>query len=197
MSSQTPNLTPQLHMLRPQLDTLPAIEPPDGYAVRHFRTGDEAAWVQVINASFGNQHEAGWFYQRLGDGQFRPERVWFVTCGDRPVATASAWYRAHWGERTGAIHMVGALPEHSGRGLGRLVCIAALHQLRREGRQVARLTTDDFRVPAIRTYLGLDFEPLLVDENQRERWRAVLPLAGVTDVEARYGALLDGPVVVP
>ena len=67
----------------------------------------------------------------------------------------------------------------------------------REGRQRAFLSTDDFRLPAIRTYLKLGFEPYLVHENQRERWRKVLAAIGrAGEYEACLTAALVPPALV-
>ncbi len=166
-------LRPQLVMRLPSLDALPPVQLPPAYTARHFRAGDDAAWDRVIDASFGEK--AGRTFSRLmeKDPAFRPERVWFIWYGDEPVATTSAWHKAEWGEGCGYVHYVGVVPAHSGKGLGIQVNLVALHHMVREGRRQAVLETDDFRLPAIKTYLKLGFRPLLVHENQRERWRSV------------------------
>jgi ribosomal protein S18 acetylase RimI-like enzyme len=71
---------------------------------------------------------------------------------------------ADLGVRTGSLHMVCALSEHRGQGLGRLVSLAALHYLRDHGFPCAILHTDDWRLAAIRSYLGLGFVPAYVDD---------------------------------
>lgn len=168
--------TPQLVLLQPDLAALPEPVLHDGYRLRHYREGDGPAWVAVINDSFGRVDPPDYWHQRMGhDEAFRPERVWFVTAAaDLPVGTASAWVHEKYGLTSGVLHMVGVRTDHAGHGLGRAVCLAALGQMKREGRPRAFLSTDDFRLPAIRTYLRLGFEPFLVHENQRERWRRVL-----------------------
>ena len=47
-----------------------------------------------------------------------------------------------------------------------------------EGRTWAVLQTDDFRIPAVKTYLKLGFEPLIVHENQPKRWKDVFSAIG-------------------
>jgi GNAT superfamily N-acetyltransferase len=165
---------PQLFMERPSLADLPPLAPPPGGGVRSYQAGDEAAWVAIVNDAFGFDHPAEWFWQRLGDGQFRPERVWFATLDGQPVATAAAWLEPdRWDQATGVLHMVAALAAHRGRGLGRLACLAALHQLAAEGRARVRLRTDDHRLPAIRVYRGLGFEPFDCHESHAGRWAAI------------------------
>lgn len=187
-------LLPQLVMCRPTLTNLPEPEPPEGYLVRCFRSGDEAAWAAIISDSFGQRLGPDGFHRRMDDGQFQPERVWFVADHNGPVATASAWLVPRWGQGTGVLHMVGVMGCHTGRRLGRVVSLAALGQMVAEGRRRAVLQTDDHRLAAIRTYLGLGFEPYLIHDNQRERWPAALAAAGMADGVGRFGGQLSGPL---
>jgi hypothetical protein len=48
----------------------------------------------------------------------------------------------------------------------------------------AYLTTDDFRVPAIRSYLRAGFLPVLYQEDMAQRWAAVLQAMGIHNVRA-------------
>jgi mycothiol synthase len=167
---------PQLIMERPNLDGLPAPRLPEHFRLRSFEPGDEAAWVGIINEAFdfSPPHPPTWFHERLGDGHFRPERVWFAVDDTQPVATASAWIDERWGEECGVLHMVGAKLAYRGLGLGKAVCVAALGQMAVEGRTRARLLTDDFRRAAIRVYTSLGFEPVYTHDSHRARWWAVL-----------------------
>ena len=69
--------------------------------------------------------------------------------------------------------MVGVIPEHSGHRLGKWISLAVLHYLYQQGFKCAVLGTDDFRLPAIKTYLNLGFIPIYVDDDQPERWQAI------------------------
>jgi mycothiol synthase len=44
----------------------------------------------------------------------------------------------------------------------------------RAGYRRIYLLTDDFRLPAIKTYLRLGFVPFLFEEGMEQRWREVL-----------------------
>lgn len=191
-SPPTDGLLRQLVMVRPTLDALPTLAPPESVGVRSFEPGDDAAWVAIINDSFGHDWGPEGFGQRMRDTAFRPARVWFATLDGEPVATASAWVTPRWGESVGVLHMVGCLSHCQGRGLGRLVSLAALHQMRREGRQRATLTTDDFRLAAIRSYLRLGFEPLLASEDHRQRWQRLTP--PLVPLPPHWEPLLTGPL---
>lgn len=187
-------LTPQLVMRRPRLDDLPPVTPPEGFRVRSFEPGDERHWLAIIGQSFARPMGPEAFRQRFGDGQFRPARVLFMVGPDGPVATAAAWLVPRWGEAVGVLHMVGALTASRGLGLGYQISLAALHQMADEGRRVAVLQTDDFRLAAIRTYLRLGFQPYLIDDNQRARWRRVLPEVGAAPDDPLREEVLVGPV---
>jgi len=194
----TPNHSPQLHMLRPNLDDLPELAPPEGYWIRTYRSGDAANWALVLSESFEQEFSVDYFERQMKhDNAFRPERMFFAECAGGVAATASAWYQPRWGKKTGYVHFVGTRPSHAGRRLGYWVSLATLHQFVREGRTCAQLQTDDFRLAAIKTYLRLGFRPRLVHENQRERWRAIFGKLGDLDSLERFAAILSGPVGGP
>ena len=187
--------SPQLTMWLNSIDPLPPLTPPAGYEVRHYREGDAAAWETIITESFQRPYVFDTLMR--ADRAFRPERIWFVTRDGIPVATAAAWRRSNWSVDVGYVHMVGALASEAGRGLGALVSLACLHRFKAEGRTHAVLTTDDFRLPAVKTYLKLGFLPLLVHQNQRQRWRDLLPKLGMGELVAKFAPILDGPIFVP
>lgn len=187
-------IQPQLVMCRASLDPLDAVALAPGYTIRHWRPGDAAAWENVIQHTFGGKpdFETG----MRGNPAFVPERVLLVMHGDRAVATASAWHIPKYGTDVGYLHMVATLPSHQGKGLGAAVSLAAMHRMRYEQRRTAMLQTDDFRLPAVKAYLRLGFEPVLIHENQRDRWRAVLTQIGRDDLIPRFKLQLDGPLRV-
>lgn len=61
--------------------------------------------------------------------------------------------------------MVCAAPWARGYGIGTALARLAVNELLERGMETAHLTTDDFRLPAIRTYLEAGFVP------QRSRQR--------------------------
>jgi mycothiol synthase len=171
-------------MLRPHLDDLPVLRAPAGYRLRTYRPGDERAWAAIMESAGGIGKE--WTVERVRERmiqreQFDPAGMFFATSdaeGGRPVASATAW-RAAAGERVlGNVHMVCALEAHRGLGLGRLVTLAVLHHLRERGFHRADLSTDDWRLAAIKSYLGLGFVPVYLPDpegldSHEPRWSAV------------------------
>ena len=185
----------QLVMVRNDLSGLPPVELPAGYGLRHFRPGDEPGWEQVMEQSFGERTPPWSFAEVMArDAACAPERVLFITHDGVPVATASAWYRPEWGTQTGYVHYVGASPEHGGKKLGYWISLAVMHRMVFEGRTRAVLQTDDFRVAAIKTYLRLGFLPWLVEEDQRQRWRAIIETNGLELLCPAWEELVTGPM---
>jgi mycothiol synthase len=88
--------------------------------------------------------------------------------------------------------MVGVVPEFRSRGFGRLVTLAVLHWLHEQGYRRVILHTDDWRLPAIRSYLRLGFRPVLFNDHHTRRWELVR-----ARLLARFLAEARGPDVQP
>lgn len=168
--AETPGqIWPQLRMLRPGLGDLPAVSLPDGYTLRHFRPGDEHAWIRIVDLAFGGARTVAEFEASMGRlGELDPRRILFVCAPDGvPVATASAYGDAV----EGYVHFVALDPAHAGKELGLQASLAVLHAFRERGCVRAVLDTDDFRTAALKVYLKLGFRPLLTDDGHAARWR--------------------------
>ncbi|BBH22342.1 hypothetical protein Back11_36870 [Paenibacillus baekrokdamisoli] len=174
---------PQLVMKNDNLFELPELICPPGFHIRSFQSGDEQHWEQLVSVSFGRERD---FQTAIGSHPyFHPERVIFIFFGDTPVATATAWFQDKLEEEAGYLHMVGAHPDYAGWGLGYAVSLAALLQMRKEGKLKAVLQTDDFRIPAIKTYLKLAFQPVDEHESHKERWSSILSKLQPAHLEER------------
>ena len=175
-----PSPSPQLEMIRDTLDDLPEIRIPEGYAVRTFRPGDEAAWCHIMEGHVGKNWTVEKCREKLiQDPRFQSENLFFITCGETPVASVCAWSSDSAGPKTGIVHMVSALPEHRGKGLGHLLNALVLHRLKDLGYEKAYLLTDDWRLPAVKSYLTAGFRPLNTHESHPERWEAVFAKLGI------------------
>jgi mycothiol synthase len=173
-------------MRRPTLDDVPEIELPTGYSIRTSREGDGPHWVRIIRESFEDASCDASLFERmmLRDSDYLPERIFFVCAPDGlPCGTASAYRSKNSDEDVGSLHMVGVCPNYTGKRLGFAVSLAVLHRFRFEGLSSALLQTDDFRLPAIKTYLRLGFLPLLCHESHSTRWDAVYARLGLRRVE--------------
>lgn len=84
---------------------------------------------------------------------FVPEATWLLAGPFGPCATVQG-LRDKW---HGAIQNLGVVPDHRGRGLGRLMLLKALHGFRRAGLQNAYLEVTARNLPAIRLYRQFGF----------------------------------------
>ena len=112
-----------------------------------------------------------------------PEGVFVAEVDGKIVGTATGYFHpAHDdkpGDNGGTLHMVSALASASGKGVGRAVCASAVNYLVDAGCEYVDLTTDDFRLPAIVTYMRLGFRPVIDDAEMEERWSALAEKLGI------------------
>ena len=164
----------QLRMVRPNLAGLPQVEIPEGYEIRTYQEGDDVHWANVISDSFGGERTAEDARRDIMDRDvFDPEGLYFATYRGTPVGTTCAWKDTPDEIDVGIVHMVGVHSDHTGHKLGRCVTLSVLLYLRDHNFKCAKLGTDDFRLPAIKTYLNLGFLPVYVDVTQPDRWREI------------------------
>ncbi len=165
-------------MVHRDLGALPEMQVPEGYGLRTYLPGDERAWADIMNTGVGEWDARTAREKLTGMPQFEPDGLFFATFGGRPVGSACAWRKDAGERRTGSLHMVCVLPEHRGKQVGYALTLAVLHWFRGRGYEEVTLSTDDFRIPAIKSYLRLGFEPVIPDDSHRARWDAVLEAAG-------------------
>lgn len=168
---------PQLLMRRPRLDKLPPLEePPAGYALREAGGADAKdveGLARVLTLAFPEDPwDADRVRRELTDAP-DVEATFVIDHAGLLVATASSRYVPDRFPASGYVHWVGADPGHKGRRLGRVVTLRALHFMREKGRADAVLETDDFRLPAIRTYLDLGFLPEDAHPGDLDRWTRI------------------------
>ena len=165
----------QLRMVRPNLENLPELELPVGYGIRTYHKGDETHWAHIISDSFGGRERTAQDTENeiTNRDVFLPDGLYFATHRGIPVGTACAWRQSVDEEDVGYVHMVGVVAEHTGHKLGKWVSLAVLCYFRDNNFKCSILDTDDFRIPAIKTYLNLGFIPVYVEDGQPERWRNI------------------------
>jgi len=175
-------------MRRASLDDLPDPEVPEGLVLRTFRRGDEGGWARLMSGAIGNWDEESTARLFLGEPGVDAEGIFLLVSGDEHIATATD-KRLAPPDAAGYLHMVAVAPQYRGRRLGRCISLAALQHMRERGCQAAILDTDDYRLPAIRTYLGLGFLPDNLEADHPGRWGRIL----VAVRAAPYNGLLNGP----
>jgi ribosomal protein S18 acetylase RimI-like enzyme len=114
------------------------------------------------------------FYESVmqSEENYREELCFFLSVRGAPAATFTVICNKDTGE--GYLHMVASKPEFRGLGLGNLMSRIAVSVLKKEGMRNAYLTTDDWRIPAIKTYLKAGFSPdLTSEEDFPSRWEKI------------------------
>ena len=175
--------------LRSDIDPLPAVSLPEGFAARHFVIGqDEDAWLRVNARAFADHPEQGRMTRH--DLERRIAEPWFDARGFiliedlrgfAPVLAASHWTKVvpadadparpeaapgvspEISQDQGEVYVVGVDPAYQGLGLGRAVTILGLAHLRERGLGEAILYVDADNRAAVATYSRLGFTRFAVD----------------------------------
>ncbi len=184
----------QLKMLRPFGGKVVERQLPAGYRFEMFDGREEQItdWLAICRHGLlpDTPPASGIFRDWFTDSiQNYPDLVpetdlFFVLSADgERVATSAAVLH---GSGEGYIHMVAASPACRGRGIGHAMLARALSDLSTRGATHMTLTTDDFRLPAIKTYLDAGFRPVLWPDSEsdmRGRWDAVIAALSYEPVE--------------
>ncbi|HEX4721738.1 MAG TPA: GNAT family N-acetyltransferase [Pseudonocardiaceae bacterium] len=143
------------------LADLPAPVLPAGFTTRSVRCQQDLDWRVAV-------HKAAWPTSRLTEESYRnvmaawPYRAdldWIVESPDGEfVASCLIWLDEQ--NTVGELEPVGTDPRFRRMGLGRAVCLAALHALRRAGAAEAVVYPSDHGDPgATALYVAMDFQP--------------------------------------
>jgi len=151
---------------------------PEGVSlIRYTEIADATdVWLDIIKYLSPEPMEnlTSEFFHRhmLSLENFKEHNCCFLTVDGSPAATITVV--CDYSDKHGYIHMVVCKPEFRGRGLGRLLNDIALYILKKEGMETAHLTTDDWRIPAIKSYIKAGFFPDLETEPDfKERWEKI------------------------
>ena len=172
-----------------RFDGLPPVELPEGYALHTLTERGEQEWIEALNSTgelgaWDDARARGWLE---GDHRVIPEGSYIVVSEGRPVATTCLVTPRAAGAPV-EVGWVSVSPDHQGLRLGYQVTLAVLLYAGDMGWTAARLWTDDCRLPAIKTYLNLGFEPDMDHESHPERWRAVFEKLGKLEPRWRRDA---------
>lgn len=164
----------QLLMLHPDLSRFSTEIQPDVGLM-----GDQHAsgLGKLLNEAFG---ETSWTAEKVRRDLIEAPDilgVFGVVDGTDVIATASARVDAARFPGQGYLHMVATGAAARGQGLGRRVTESVLSLFSSEGYSEAVLETDDWRAPALRTYLGMGFVPVIREPGEYLRWSAILATA--------------------
>lgn len=141
------------------------------YSLRQWRPEDQANYFHLIEAAGLPRFAMDYWEDRLLAGGF------FVVEHNGTRELAATCMAAHRPSsrhpRGGALGWLAASPDHSGRGLGRAVSAAVTQRLVDAGYQRIYLETHDHRLPALKIYLALGWQPVLYHPEMVARWRRI------------------------
>ena len=168
----------------------------NGFTYRSYygTEADREAWVAFCRHGELMEGEENAFERYISGAKgYDPERVFFILDGEEPVATTTLLLME---ENLGVVHMVAVRPEYLGRGLGGYLNRIALAAAYRAGCTGVRLTTDEWRVPAVKSYLRQGFRPVLFEDDMESRWEAFFKEHGyenmlVTDADFKVQKRLN------
>ena len=113
---------------------------------------------------------------------FEQDKCFFLQVNDTLAATITII--CDYEKAEGYVHMVACKPEFRGKGLGTLLNKIALFTLKTEGMKTAYLTTDDWRIPAIRSYLKAGFfADTKTHDDFKQRWDKIYKIIEELEVQ--------------
>ena len=143
---------------------------PENVFFRTFKHGEEEAWFFILSHGLfpeGTTKEEA-FSDMASFSCLRPEEdIWFALRDGKGIATATGMMQS---ADVGYLHYICALPEARGTGVATALIRHVIDALTQKGATLIYLTTDDFRLGAIKTYLRLGLVPIIEDEEDRARW---------------------------
>lgn len=149
-------------------DTRPGL--PDGYRIRTFRQGEAHAYLALARLGGFNWDEKALketLKSTIPGGLFFVEHM---PTGELVATTVAGHGAAPDHPEGGELGWVVVDPVHRGKRLGLVVCDAVVRRFVEAGYRDIFLHTDDFRLPAIKTYLNLGFRPIMHAPEMPERW---------------------------
>lgn len=167
----------QLRMVKLNMNDIPESNIPGGFELRIIRPDEKNKWEELCDKAFKCEND---FKEKMENRKgYIEDGVFVIVQEDKFIATGTAICNHEHPEAYGYVHMIAADSEYSGKKLGYEITAAVLRKLRGDGFDKAELTTDDFRLPAIKTYHKLGFIPdLSVDETMRGRWETIYKIFG-------------------
>jgi mycothiol synthase len=172
---------PQLRMSMIDFSNLPPVDTPPPYQLRTYRPGDEQPWADIMNST---GQMGSWTADKVSEHmttspRFIPEGMFFAIFNGDPISTACAFLDDPANHDVIQLHMVATKPEHQGKGLAKVCSLAVVHFCAHLGFTEVYLRTDDYRLPALKMYLKMGFDPSYVEGAGEDRWAEVRRTLGM------------------
>ena len=153
-------------------------------ATRKFRYEELAdGWTDACTELCGGRWTREQFYENHWKDPLIPDDGIFFAVNPEGRIFSTATVQVLPGH-VGNLHMVGTAEDCKGLGGGRAVCTEVVRYFQKHEITLAFLNTDDFRIPAIKIYLGLGYRPYLYEDGMVDRWQALMKLYGLSELEA-------------
>ena len=146
------------------------------FTVRSFDGSDSdiEKWLDIVQYGLTEKRETAAFFEAcmLSHKNLEYDKIFMAEYKGDAAATLTVI--CDHIKKEGYIHMVACKPQYRGRGLGRALCVLSVRTLILAGMETAYLTTDDFRIPAIKSYLRAGFYPDVSTEDFALRWKKII-----------------------
>ena len=159
---------------------IPAIR--NGFLIRPFQSGDEYGLLQLRHLAGEcldcSEEDVG----RTALDQVVNGGLFLAIKQDTGQIVGSAIAKdnaSSYPFHGGSLHAVFVDPAFRGFHLGAGLAATVTHHLVEAAYTDIFLTTDDHRLPALKTYLGLGWSPIVFDKEHEERWRSVFSKLGM------------------
>lgn len=156
-------------------------ELPQGYSFAFFKdsSADIDAWCEICReADMVTSQNNGEVFDKVMRSvkgiELERDLFFVVDSKGRRVATSALIHNKE--KNSGYLHMVAAIPDVRNMGIGHAMLSFATSLAQERGIDYCVLTTDDYRLAAIKNYLCGGFRPVLyagLDEEMRKRWAEV------------------------
>jgi mycothiol synthase len=130
-------------------------------------------WLDIVQYGLSDGKQDGAYYHKVMTAHtlYREDKCFFILENEKAVATLTVI--CDYEKKEGYVHMVACREDARGKGFGTILNRIAERTLKEEGMETAYLTTDDWRIPAIKSYLRIGFYPDLSTQDFKERWERI------------------------
>ena len=159
---------------------------PEGYSKFTFIRGGKAGMTE-------EEYIKGWFevcpkwtvpeFEHFYNDDKIPDDGYFLILDkDNKIVGHSNVQLNEHKEGTATVHFVEVKTSEKGKRLGYVATEMVLDYVDSHNILTTYLTTDEFRIPAIKIYLKLGFKPVMWDGDMRERWFPILKQLGYNEI---------------
>lgn len=165
----------QLFMTHPDLGAgFPAPALPAGMTLRAASAADSTAIAALLAEAFEEEWDEARVSRELLDAA-DVAVTWVIADAQGILAVASERLMPETYPGAGYVHYVGVASRARGLGLGAIVTAKCMTGFAERGLPTAVLETDDFRIPAVITYLRLGYVPTYRNPEEQKAWSGLFP----------------------